>query len=137
MQVCSPGTARVPGSSATRAATPTRWQPQQRGAPGSAAGAAGVSRRWALVQAAALQPLHRGCTVTAARVRPAASRLAHASQELFSEDERVRVLVTGIQDGGRRVSLSTAALEVSEGDMLHSKVRRRCRKPGGASSVCA
>ena len=44
-------------------------------------------------------------------------------QDVFQVGERVRVLVAGMEDDMRRISFSTALLEVNPGDMLHNKVR--------------
>ena len=43
-------------------------------------------------------------------------------QDVFQVGERVRVLVAGMEDDMRRISFSTALLEVNPGDMLHNKV---------------
>ncbi len=44
------------------------------------------------------------------------------AQALFEEGDRVRALVVGMNPDCTRISLSTAELEVEDGDMLKYKV---------------
>jgi ribosomal protein S1 len=44
------------------------------------------------------------------------------SQDVFAVGERVRALLIGMDQGFQRISLSTADLEATPGDMLFNKV---------------
>ncbi len=44
-------------------------------------------------------------------------------QDVFQIGERVRCLVMGMDENFTRISLSTAELEVREGDIMYDKVR--------------
>ena len=43
-------------------------------------------------------------------------------QDVFTIGERVRAMLIGMDEGFQRISLSTAELEATPGDMLYSKV---------------
>lgn len=45
------------------------------------------------------------------------------AQDVFAPGDRVRALLTGMAEGFMRISLSTAELETTPGDMLYNKVR--------------
>ena len=50
-------------------------------------------------------------------------RALYALQDVFEEGERVRCLITNVDQESQRISLSTADLEETTGDMLMDKVR--------------
>ena len=50
-------------------------------------------------------------------------RALHALQDVFEEGERVRCLIINVDQESQRISLSTADLEETTGDMLMDKVR--------------
>lgn len=50
-------------------------------------------------------------------------------QDIFSVGDRVRAMLIGMDEGFSRISLSTAELEATPGDMLFLKVRLSLEHP--------